>query len=107
MECRSPGRRLRSIYTDPICRQTTTDTEICVPSSTLIIRVHLVPLLGARHLDAITNEDVQRVKSALGSKSSETANNVLTVNTMLKKAVEWDVIDAMSCRVWLLPMPKA
>ena len=28
-----------------------------------ILRVHLVPALGARHLDAITTEDVQRLKS--------------------------------------------
>ena len=27
-----------------------------------ILRVHLIPLLGAKRLDAITNEDVQRLK---------------------------------------------
>ena len=71
-----------------------------------IIRVQLVPLLGAKRLDAITNEDVQRVKSAMGSKAAKTVNNVLTVlNTMLKKAVEWDAIDVMPCTVRLLPMP--
>jgi integrase len=33
-------------------------------------------------------------------------NNVLTVlNTMLRKAVEWDVIDRMPCTIRLLPVP--
>jgi integrase len=71
-----------------------------------IIRVHLIPLLGAKRLDAITNEDAQRVKSRLTSRAPKTVNNVLTVlNTMLKKAVEWGVIERMPCTVRLLPMP--
>jgi integrase len=71
-----------------------------------IIRVHLVPLLGSKRLDAITNEDAQRVKSRLTSRAAKTVNNVLTVlNTMLKKAVEWGVIERMPCTVRLLPMP--
>src|SRR5207249_3171585 len=37
----------------------------------------------------------------------KTTNNVLTVlNVMLKKAVEWDVIERMPCTIKLLPIPK-
>ena len=60
----------------------------------LILRVHLLPLLGDKRLDAITTEDVQRLKADLKTKAPKTVNNVLTVlNTLLKKAVEWGVID--------------
>jgi hypothetical protein len=44
-----------------------------------ILRVHLVPALGAKKLDAITNEVVQGLKHALRGKSAKTVNNVLTV----------------------------
>jgi hypothetical protein len=58
-----------------------------------ILEVHLVPLLGAKRLNEITNEDIQRLKGHLKQKAAKTVNNVLTVlNTMLKKSVEWDVI---------------
>jgi len=49
-----------------------------------------MPTLGAKPLDAITNEQVQRLKLAMAARASKTVNNVLTVlNTLLKKAVEW------------------
>jgi len=55
-----------------------------------ILRWHLIPTLGAKPLDAITNEQVQRLKLAMAARASKTVNNVLTVlNTLLKKAVEW------------------
>lgn len=70
-----------------------------------ILRIHLVPLFGAKKLDEITNEDVQHLKGHLHGKSSKTVNNVLSVlNTLLKVAVEWDVIDRMPCTIRLLPM---
>ena len=73
-----------------------------------IIREHLVPLLGNKRLDAITNEVVQGVKHALTGRKPKTVNNVLTVlNTMLKKAVEWNVIERMPCAVRLLPVPPS
>jgi integrase len=72
-----------------------------------IIRVHLVPLLGPKRLDAITNEVVQGVKHALRDRSPKTVNNVLTVlNKLLKTAVEWDLLDRMACTIRLLPLPK-
>ena len=72
-----------------------------------IVRVHLVPLLGPKKLDAITNEVVQGVKHALRERAPKTVNNVLTVlNKILKTAVEWDVLDRMPCAIRLLPLPK-
>src|SRR5207249_3075347 len=65
-----------------------------------IIRVHLVPALGSTRLDAISTEDIQRLKSRLSAKAPKTVNNVLTVlNTLLRKAIEWNVIDQMPCNV--------
>ena len=44
-----------------------------------LLRVHLTPLLGAKRLDAIANEDVQQLKSALRAKAAKTVNNILSV----------------------------
>ena len=72
-----------------------------------ILRVHLVPQLGSKRLDAITTEVVQRLKHALKAKAPKTVNNVLTVlNQLLKTGVEWDAIDRMPCSIRLLPLPK-
>ena len=72
-----------------------------------ILNVHLVPLLGTKRLDAITSEDIQRLKNHLRSRAAKTVNNVLTVlSTLLKRAIEWSVIDRMPCTVRLLPVSK-
>jgi integrase len=72
-----------------------------------IIRVHLIPLIGSKRLDGITNEVVQNVKRALKDRAPKTVNNVLAVlNKLLKTAVEWDVIDRMPCAIRLVPVPK-
>lgn len=72
-----------------------------------ILNVHLVPLLGTKKLDAITSEDVQRLKNQLRNRAPKTVNNVLTVlNMLLKKGVEWNAIDRMPCTIRLLPIPK-
>ena len=66
-----------------------------------------MPPLGHKRLDAIKSEDVQRLKTRLSTKAPKTVNNVLTVlNVLLKKAVEWDVIERMPCAITLLPVPK-
>ena len=66
-------------------------------------RVHLVPALGSKPLDAINNEDVQRLKAELAQKAPKTVNNVLTVlATLLRVAVEWGVIERMPCKIKLL-----
>ena len=36
-----------------------------------ILKVHLVPVLGSKKLDAITNEDVQRLKRHLAAKAAK------------------------------------
>ena len=73
-----------------------------------ILNVHLVPGFGGQALDTISTEDVQRLKSGLRDRAPKTVNNVLTVlNTLLKAAVEWKVIDRMPCAIRLLKVPKA
>jgi integrase len=68
-----------------------------------MLRLYLLPFLGHKRLDAITNEDVQKLKAWMAMKSPKTVNNVLCVlSVLLKKAVEWDVIDRMPCTVKLL-----
>ena len=43
----------------------------------------------------------------MSTKAAKTVNNILTVlNVLLKRAVDWDVIDRMPCAVTLLPVPK-
>src|SRR5712691_7076291 len=70
-------------------------------------QVHLNPALGNKRLDAITTESVQQLKHQLTDRAPKTVNNVLTVlNVLLKKAVEWDVIDRIPCTIRLLPIPK-
>jgi integrase len=54
-----------------------------------ILRVHLVPLLGHKRLDAIGDEDVQRLKSKL------------------KVAVQWSVLERMPCTVGMLKVAKS
>ena len=78
-----------------------------VASKETIGRVHLQPHFGSKRLDAVTTEGVQRLKHSLSSRSPKTVNNILTVlNVLLKKAVEWHVLDRMPCTVRLLPIPK-
>ena len=72
-----------------------------------ILRVHLIPALGQKRLDAITTEDVQQLKVRLKHKAPKTVNNVLTVlNVLLKTAVEWGVIDTQPCAVRLVKVPR-
>jgi integrase len=74
-----------------------------IASKDVQLRIHLIPLLGRKRLNAITNEDVQRLKRAMEKKAVKTVNNTLTVlSVLLKKALEWDVIDRMPCTVRLL-----
>ena len=64
-----------------------------------ILKWHLVPTLGPKRLDAITNEQVQRLKLALSERAPKTVNNVLTVlSTLLKKAVEWGELERAAVR---------
>ena len=79
-----------------------------VANKETLLRVHLVPALGATRLDAITNEDVQRLKGALSGKAPKTVNNILTVlGTLLKAAVEWHVIEQVPCTIRRLTVPPS
>lgn len=77
-----------------------------IATKEMIGRVHLVPLLGFKRLDAVRTEDVQRLKQRLHDRAAKTVNNVLTVlNVLLKTAVSWDVIHRLPCTIRLLPVP--
>lgn len=67
----------------------------------LVFKNHLFPTLGAKRLDDITDEDVQQLKFTLRHRKPTTVNNVLSV-LMLKKAVEWRVLDHPRCMVRLV-----
>jgi integrase len=78
-----------------------------IAAKTAILRLYLIPAFGRKRLDAIKSEDVQRLKAQLEVKSPKTVNNILAVlSILLKKAVEWDVIERMPCRIKLLPIEK-
>jgi integrase len=65
------------------------------------LRVHLIPAFGDKQLDAVTSEDVQRFKAKLSSDLyNNTINKILsTLNTMLKCAVEWAVIEQLPVQI--------
>ena len=68
---------------------------------------HLLPTFGAKRLNTITNEQVQKLKLALVHRAPKTVNNVLTVlRTLLKKAVERSDLDDLPCSIKLLPNPR-
>lgn len=72
-----------------------------------ILRLHLIPHLGSRALDTISNEQVQRLKLALGEKSPKTVNNVLSVLSMvLKQAVEWGVLEKLPCSIRMVRVAR-
>ncbi len=76
-----------------------------IASKERTLRVYLVPFAGHKRLDAITSEDIQKLKAWMVAKAPKTVNNVLTVlSVMLKKAVEWNVIERMPCAIKLLPV---
>jgi integrase len=63
----------------------------------------VLPLLGAKRLDAITDEDIQRLKARMERKNAKTVNNALSVlSKMLKVAVEWKEIDRLPAAIRLL-----
>jgi integrase len=78
-----------------------------IAAKEMLLRVYLVPFFGGKGLDTITNEDVQRLKQSMEVKAPKTVNNVLAVlSVLLKKAVEWQVIDRVPCTIRLLRVPK-
>lgn len=73
----------------------------------LIIEHYLKPRVGTKKLDQVTDSDVQKLKADLRDLSPKTTNNALVcLNGILKRAVEWHVIDKMPCTIKLLKVPK-
>ena len=67
-----------------------------IENKKIIIRSYLVPLLGTKALDKITEADVQRLKAAFADQAPASVNNILTLlSTVLKAAMEWKVVTAM------------
>ena len=84
-------------------REPNRQTPSGIAAKEAILRLHLIPELGSRTLDTISNEQVQRLKLRLHDKSPKTINNVLSVlNVLLKQAVEWGVLDKMPCSIRLV-----
>ncbi|MFT3921037.1 MAG: site-specific integrase [Myxococcales bacterium] len=78
-----------------------------VDSKESAYRNYLGPLLGDKRLDAISNEDIARLKSHMAEKQPATTNNVLSaLNMALKVALEWSVIDNVPCKIRLLRKQK-
>jgi hypothetical protein len=67
--------------------------ERCIPvaSKEMIARVHLLPLLGDRSLDAISTERVQQLKATLTARAPKTVNNVLTLRAIQELAGHADL----------------
>jgi Phage integrase, N-terminal SAM-like domain len=56
-----------------------------IAGKTSILNHHLKPFFKGTKLDAITNEDIQRLKMRLQEKAPKTVNNIISVlNTMLR-----------------------
>ncbi len=73
-----------------------------------ILNQHLLPALGGRKLDAITDADVQRLKGQLTHLQPKTVSNILSVlKKLLDMGVEWGVISTPPCRVRLVKFAVA
>lgn len=67
-----------------------------IDSKRSILEIHLLPLVGSRSMDSLTDADVQALKGTLRRHSPKTANNVLCVlSKMLRTAVKWKVLREM------------
>ncbi|NVB41539.1 site-specific integrase [Pseudenhygromyxa sp. WMMC2535] len=78
-----------------------------IDSKESILRNHLIPAFGDTRLDELVQEDVQLLKAKMSELSNKTVNNTLTVlNTLLKCAVEWDVIAEHPVKIRLLKVTQ-
>jgi integrase len=92
----------RPRYLEEYCRANRLKPSTIVQKE-LILDYYLKPRMGHLRLDAIRNSDVARLKAALAHLSPKTVNNVLvTLNTLLKAAVKWGVIEHVPCSIELL-----
>jgi Phage integrase, N-terminal SAM-like domain len=76
-----------------------------ITTANTILRRHLLPHLGDRCLDAITDEAVADLRAhwVKDTSSKKTINNRLSIlSSLLHVAVEWRRIPAMPCTIKLL-----
>jgi integrase len=72
-----------------------------------VISHYLLPRMGKKTVGDISDADVQKLKSDLVDRNPKTVNNVLTVlNTMLKCAVKWRLLDRMPCTIDLVKVDR-
>jgi integrase len=72
-----------------------------------ILRNYLIPAFGDKPLDKLRQEDVQLLKGRMSKLSNKTVNNALTVlNTLLRCAVEWEVIRESPVKIRLLKVTQ-
>ena len=78
------------------------------PPKEMILRVHLVPALGHKRLDAIKSQDVQHLEGRPEHEGGEEGQQrAVGVERAVTQGVEWDVLERMPCTVRLLPSPQA
>ncbi len=71
-----------------------------------ILRNHIIPAVGDLPLDAVDDEQQQKLKARLDHLKPKTVNNVLAVlSGMMTTAVDWKVIPAKPFRLRLLRVP--
>lgn len=74
-----------------------------IASNEQVLARYIVPSVGKKKLHDVTNVDVQRIKAEMAHLSPKTVNNALCqLSMLLKKAVEWGVLEIMPCTVKLL-----
>ncbi len=67
-----------------------------VENKRTIMQRYLIPALGERPLDAISEVDVQRLKARFADQAPSSVNNILTLlSTILRVAAEWGVIESV------------
>jgi site-specific recombinase XerD len=92
-----------------------------IDSTDSILRIHLLPQLGHRRLDEITNEDIAQLKATFAegvpngmggwkvrptTKIKSFNNRLSVLSKLLCVALEWKVIPATPCSVKLLKVPE-
>lgn len=93
-------------YLDEFCRANRQKPSTLIQKERVIDH-YLTPRYGRKKLDEVADADVQRLKADLVGKNAKTVNNVLTVlNTMLKAACRWRIIDRMPATIELVKVDR-
>ena len=73
-----------------------------------IYRHYLVPMLGSKKLDAISNAELAKIMAKLATKHAKTVNNVFSVlNGTFKLALSWGVINGIPATIEMLRVPPS